>query len=136
MPCSLESQKSSNMARSCELTAPSSHPNHLISSFKSSPLYFAGTGRPSPRASRFAVAQLFVSAITRHFPAAEYRSHLSTECHRGRELRIAMGTSDTSYSLYYAVVVALRFPHHHSEQLSRDCRQPRNARISWTRNSG
>ena len=74
VPSSLESQKSSNMARSCGLTAPSSHPSHLISSFRSNPLYFAGRGRSSPRASRLVVAQLFVSAMTRHLPVAERRA--------------------------------------------------------------
>ena len=116
MPNSLESQKSSNIARRCAGTAPSCHPRNIISSRRVRLAYLAGTGRPSPSDTGSLFAQLFVNAMTRHLPAAGCDGALVSR-REGRNLDDCC-TSDTPYRLYDPVVEDTCLLHHPPEQLT------------------
>lgn len=70
IPSVLESQKSSNSARSRGGVAPSCQPRNASSDSTVKAGCCAGGGGASPMMSASLFEKLFVSAITRHLPAA------------------------------------------------------------------
>lgn len=119
IPSVLESQKSSNSARSRGGVAPSCQPRNASSACTSKAGCWpcaVGGGGPSPTMSASLFEKLFVSAMTRHLPAAA--SEPDGELAQHAAVTVKEGTSYAPDRLHDTSIELAALPHHAPEQLT------------------